>query len=76
LLKRLHKHWPELKPGSQVSKGMADRLSLTDLKWIDANNAEVRCGRSNGMDGVGKIYHLKKKDGEWTVDKAVVDAVS
>jgi hypothetical protein len=76
LLKRLHKHWPELKPGSQVPNGTADRLSLTELKWIDATTAELRCGRSNGKDGVGKIYHLKKKDGEWMVDKAVVDAVS
>ena len=76
LLKQLHKTWPELRPGSKVPQGKANRVNLDELKWIDRNSAEVLGGFSNGMDGHGKRYRLTRKNGVWSIESVKTEFLS
>jgi hypothetical protein len=78
LLEKMNKAWPMLKPGSKVpDKGQPVRVSVSDLNVTARGEAlELLCGVANGIDGVVKRYWLKKKDGKWTVEKTVIEAIS
>jgi hypothetical protein len=70
------KNWAELQPGSKAPKGKANRVSISELKWIDRDTAELRGGFSNGMDGRGSRYRVVRKKGAWVVENAVVEVQS
>lgn len=77
MLDQFVKKFPAPKAGSKVpAQGMATRVSLDGLEWINANTAEVSGGFSNGMDGRHSLYRVVRKQGEWVVEKAEVKAIS
>jgi hypothetical protein len=76
MLKRFQKQWPELQPGSKAPKGRADRVSLSELKWIDRSTAELRGGFSNGIDGRGSLYRVVRKKDAWVVESSKVEVES
>lgn len=56
LLAKLAKQWPDVRPQSKRPKnlpkaGTFTNVNVEELKWIDANTAELKGGFSNGMDG-------------------------
>jgi hypothetical protein len=75
-LKRLQEPCPGVQPRSRAPKGNATHMGVRELKWIDRNTAEVRGGFSNGIDGRGSRYQVIKKNGQWVVDKEVVEVIS
>jgi hypothetical protein len=76
-LEKLQKTWPMLQPGSKVpQKGLATRISISDLKWTGRDAVDLQGGVSNGMDGRVKHFWLKRKNGTWSVEKAEITAIS
>jgi hypothetical protein len=59
-----------------VPKGLAQRFSFGEVKWVDRDTAEVEGGFSNGMDGRANRYRLARKNGRWIVEKVERVAVS
>jgi hypothetical protein len=76
MLEKFVKKFPTLQPRSKAPQGNATQVSLSDLKWIDRNTAEVNGGFSNGMDGRHSLYRVVRKQGEWIVEKAEIKAIS
>ena len=71
LLRRLRRDWPNLAPASEEPKEKGLRLSVSELKWIDANTAEVHAGYWFPTKFAGEGYfadhRVVKKDGQWVV---------
>ena len=78
VLGTLRKRWPTLQPFSQLpKKGRGNWVwTVRDLKWLNADSAEVRASFSNGIDGWSMRYRVVKKNGKWQVEEASTEAVS
>ena len=81
LLAKLAKQWPDVLPQSKRPKERQKRgtfinVHVEQLKWIDANTAELKGGFANGMDGRGSRYRVERKNGAWGIVKTVVEVES
>jgi hypothetical protein len=76
LLKKLQKQFRELQPGSKAPQHQGNRVSVSELKWINRNTAELRGGFSNGKDGRGSEYRVGRQNNEWVVISSKVTVQS
>lgn len=75
-LARLRERWPSLRPASEAGDKKARRVHVEELKWLGRDEAEVRGGWGDGIDGAIYVYRLARRGGAWVVTSRKTEAVS